>query len=170
MTAFKRPFDARDVDIFQRVRMYTSYGGFCGHHAGIKGRMAERFLDVGGSHRLRLDISTRPADVVYGDEWLRRLGNSRFSIGCEGGVSLWDPDGTYQDAVFEYVRENGDVPFEELEAACFPGEDGRNVFSVVSPRLFESATMRCSQILVRGKYLGLLESLGPLYSGPGRPV
>ena len=84
------------------------------------------------------------------------LGNSRFVLGCEGGVSLWDPDGVYQDRTTEYLKVVPDATFEEVESACFPGEDGRYVFSAVSPRLFESTMMGCGQILMEGEYLGLL--------------
>ena len=156
MKQFNKSFEDREVDIFHRVRMYNSYGAFCGYHARIKGRMANRFRKVAIQRGVKIDISTRPEDIVYGDRWLERLGNSRFSIGCEGGVSLWDPEGRYQDLVFEYVKAHGDVSFREVESTCFPGQDGRHVFSVVSPRLFESAMMGCSQVLVEGEYLGLL--------------
>ena len=157
MAKFNRRFEDRTVDLFQRVRMYTSYGGFCGRYAGLKGRMANTFKELGELRGFSVDISTNAKDVVVGDDWLKKLGNSRFSIGCEGGVSVWDPEGKYQDLVHEYVKKHGDVPFDELEEACFPGQDGRYVFSVVSPRLFESATMGCSQILVESEYLGLWE-------------
>src|SRR5262249_44827265 len=45
----------------------------------------------------------------------------------------------------------------EIAENCFPGEDRKYVFSAISPRLFEAATARCAQILVRGAYLHLLE-------------
>ena len=150
---FNKHFGDRGVDIFQRVRMHLPSGG---SHSQIKGRMTNRFLELGERRGLRMDISTRPEDVLYGDRWLENLGNSRFALGCEGGVSLWDPDGTYRDLVLEYVKEHQDASYEEVEAACFPGEDGRYIFSAISPRLFESAIMGCCQILVEGEYLGLL--------------
>ena len=157
MAKSRKPFELREIDVFQRVRMYAAEGAFCGRYAGIKGRMATVFQDRGSLRSIKLDISTRAADAVLGGEWLRRLGGSRFSLGCEGGVSVWDPDGRYQDLVRDYVREHRDVSFEQVEAACFPGEDGRYIFSAISPRLFESVVMECSQILVEGEYIGLFE-------------
>ena len=150
---FNRPFGDREFDIFQRVTMYPYFGGY---YARTKGHMATCFKEVGEKNRVKVDISTQAKDVLNDDRWLECLGNSRYSLGCEGGVSLWDPDGTYQDLVSAYLRERKDASFEEVKAACFPGEDGRYVFSAVSPRLFESAMMGCSQILVEGEYLGLL--------------
>ena len=157
MSKFNKPFEQRGVDIFQRVRMYAAKGAFCGRYAGIKGRMATCFQERGLARGLKVDISTRTADAVLGGQWLKRLGNSRYALGCEGGVSVWDPDGRYQDLVVEYVKEHGIVPFKEVEAACFPGQDGKYIFSAISPRLFEAAVMGCSQILVEGEYMESLE-------------
>ena len=154
MARFNRPFECREFDIFQRVTMYPYFGGRYGR---TKGHMARRFKEVAEKAGLKVDVSTRVEDVLSDDRWLECLGNSRFSLGCEGGVSVWDPDRIYQDLVLEYVRERRDASFEEVEAVCFPSEDYRYVFSAVSPRLFESAMMGCSQILVEGEYLGLLQ-------------
>ena len=153
MAKFSKPFDQRTHDVFQRVTNYPLFGGY---YAQIKSQMASGFERIGRRTGLAMDISTRLEDVVEDECWMECLGNSRFALGCESGVSLWDPEGIYRDRVEDYVMDRGDVPFDEVEAACFPGEDGRYVFSAVSPRLFESAMMRCSPILVEGEYLGLL--------------
>ena len=70
---------------------------------------------------------------------------------------MWDPDGTLFDRVYEYGLEYPHASFEEIERACFPGLDGKYVFSAVSPRLFEAAMLQCCQILVEAPYLGVLK-------------
>ena len=155
MEPFKRPFEQREYDIVQRVTMHPPWGG---HFSQIKGRMANRFEEFGAKiGSLKVNISSRPEDVLPGDSWLKLLGNGRFALGSECGVSLWDPEGIFMDRTVEYLKEHPDASFEEVEAACFPGEDGKFVFSGVSPRVFESTMMGCSQVLTEGGYLGLLE-------------
>jgi hypothetical protein len=73
----------------------------------------------------------------------------------EGGSSLHDPYGRIRDAVTTYRAEHPDAPFDEVEAACFPGQDGQ-VYSAISPRLFEAALVGCVQALLPGEYLGAL--------------
>ena len=153
LARFRKPFEHRRFDIFQRTTHYPHFGGY---YAQIKGEMARCFERMGQRVGLATDISTRIEDVKDDERWMECLGNSRFALGCESGVSVWDPDGIYRDRVEHYLKDHGDVRFDEVEAACFPGEDGRYVFSAVSPRLFESVMMGCCQILVEGAYLGLL--------------
>ena len=150
---YRMSMEERDFDIFHRVTQYPPFGGY---FARLKSQMAHRFREVGERAGLRTDISTAVEDQINDERWLQSLGNSRFSLGCESGVSLWDPDGRYVDSVRAYLKEYKHASFEEVRRACFPGEDGRYVFSAVSPRLFESVMMGCSQVLVEGKYLDLL--------------
>lgn len=147
------PFGQRTLDIVQRVTLYSPVGGRYGR---IKGLMAERFKEAAEAEALRIDISCRPESKLYGDSWLQLLGSSRFGLGCEGGMSLWDPDGIYHDRVRAFSEEHPEASFEEVEAACFAGQDMLHVFSAVSPRLFENAMMGASQALIEGEYLGLL--------------
>ena len=50
-----------------------------------------------------------------------------------------------------------DASFSEVEANCFPGEDGNFVFSGFTPRLFEYSMMGCSPILIEGEYRRILD-------------
>ena len=152
---YAKAFERREFDIGQRVKRHPAFGG---RHSLQKSDMADRFAELGRVRGgFRINISSRPEDVLAGDDWLKLLGNSRFALGCEGGVSVWDPDGIYHERSMEYMRTAPAATFKEVEAACFPGEDGRHVFSAVSPRLFESTMMGCSQVLIEGEYLGLLK-------------
>ena len=151
---FNRSFDERSHDIVQRVTMHPPWGG---SFSQIKGKMALRFAECSRSDgRYSVDISTRAEDVLTGDQWLQFLGDGRYVLGNESGVSLWDPEGTYLDQTRKYLDKYPSASFEEVEASCFPGKDGQHTFRAISPRLFESAVMGCSPILTEGEYLGLL--------------
>jgi hypothetical protein len=149
-----RPFDARRIDVGQRVTMYSAVGG---RHARMKGMLAQAVAAAAGRRGFEVDVSTSDRDRINGARWFAFLGDCRYVTGCEGGVSLWDPDGLIYDRVYEYLAGRPGATFEEVEQACFPGQDGRHVFSAVSPRLFEAAMMRCCQVQIVAPYLGVLK-------------
>jgi hypothetical protein len=153
--SFAKRFNERQVDIGYRAKYLPAQFGRFGQ---LKGRIAEVITRAAAGRGLTLDVSTRADQVFLGDEWLRFLGNCRWCVGAEGGSSLWDPVGRIRDRVAAFAAESPDATFEEIEAACFPGLDGRHVFSAVSPRLFEAALASCAQILVRAPYLGVLQA------------
>lgn len=152
--AFAKPFAERKRDIGQRVTLYPPQGG---RHSRIKGITAQIVKKAALERGLNVDISTDPKDVILGDDWFRFLGDCRFTLGSEGGLSIWDPQGEIYDRVEAYTTEHPDASFEEIEAACFPGLDGKYEFPGFSPRVLEAALMGCCQILVEGRYLGVLK-------------
>ena len=152
---YRKSFEDREFDIVQRVTMHPAWGG---RFSQIKGNMARAFADFCESNGgVKANISTRPEDALTGNGWMALLGNGRFALGSEGGCSLWDPDGIFLDRSVAYLQDNPDASFGDVEAACFPGEDGKHVFTGFTPRLFEYATMGCSPILTEGEYRGLLQ-------------
>ena len=153
LRSYAKPFAERRWDIGQRVTMYPPRGG---RHARLKGVTARNVKRAAEARGLRVDVSTSEEDILLGSDWYRFLGDCRFVIGAEGGMSIWDPYGEIADRIEAYTADRPDADFEEIEAACFPNEDGRYVFAGFSPRLFEAAIMGCCQILVEGEYRGIL--------------
>ena len=154
MEPYRQQFEKRKYDAFHRVTQYPYFGGSFSQKKGSMAIAFEMSMEKAG---LKTNISTKQEDVLNDNRWYQALGDSRFSLGCDSGVSLWDPDGVYVDRVRAYMRSNPNASFRETEAACFPGEDGTYVFSAASPRLLESAMMGCSLILTEGEHLGLLQ-------------
>lgn len=152
---FRKPFTERRIDIGYRAKYLPAQFGRFGQ---LKGRIAEVITKASVGRGLTLDVSTRADDVFLGEEWLKFLGNCRWCLGAEGGSSLWDADGSITDRVTAFVTQRPDATFEEIEAGCFAGLDGRYLFSAVSPRLFEAALAGCGQILVKAPYLGVLRA------------
>ena len=157
MRGIARPFVDRDIDVGYRAKNLPAYFG---RFSRLKAEIGERFLAAARRSNLRLDISLgdAPHQVLLGDEWLKFLGNCRFTLGCESGSSLLDPWGEIRAACSAYLREHPDAGFDEVEAACFPGLDMKRVYSAISPRVFEAALAECCQVLVPGHYLGILHA------------
>ncbi|WFU66905.1 hypothetical protein [Bradyrhizobium brasilense] len=153
MQRFAVPFDDREIDVGYRARALPAYFGRIGQ---LKAELGERFRSSMAGRRLKLDISTQPGDAIVGDGWLQFLGNSRFTLGCESGSSLLDPRGEIRECVERQLQRNRTAGFEELEQACFAGQDMRKVYTAAGPRLFEAAIARSCQILTPGNYAGAL--------------
>lgn len=148
------PITQRPIDVGQRVRMLPAWFGRKGLQKGL---FAERFKQRAGNSGLVLDISTRDEDAFSGDDWYNFLGSCRATIGQKGGASLCDPDGSIMETVVAFQEAHPEAGFDEIEAACFPGLDGRAEMSAISPRLFDAAMLGTAQVLVEDDYLGVMQ-------------
>jgi hypothetical protein len=149
-----RPLAERPLHLGYRVqRLPPEFGRF----GQLKSRLADVFAGrlAGGS--LAHDISTERSKMFMGDSWWEFLGRCKHTLAGESGSSMWDPRGEIRARVRRWVGGHPEASFAEVEAACFAGLDGRYVFRMISPRVFESASTMTSQILIRGHYLGLLQ-------------
>lgn len=148
-----RPWEKRTVDVAYRARaLPPNYGRL----ACQKSEIGLRFLEMAGN-RLVCDIAVDADRAIVGDDWCRFLGNARFTLGSLSGASMMDPYGDCYDAVQAYMELHPDADFDVVEQACFPGQEGRYIFSAISPRIFEAAAAGCCQILAEGHYSDALE-------------
>lgn len=145
----------RDLDVGYRAWHAAKW---LGRHGQLKTEIARVFSERGPAHGLRVDISTRDEDTLYGDDWSRFMARSKYTIGVEGGASILDRDGSLRARVYDYELDHPDATFEQVEAACFPGRDGELALFAVSPRHLEACVSRTCQVLIRGDYNGVLEA------------
>lgn len=150
---------SRPIDIF-----YRSYKGlpgvpryWLGRHGALKWLVAEKFQEHTRSLPLNVDISMREEDTLFEDDWYKRLLSSKYIIGVEGGASILDRDRSIAARAQEYLSLRPDAPFEEVEAACFPGMDGQLTYIMPSPRHLEACATRTCQVLIEGEYNGILK-------------
>lgn len=153
MRSFAKPFDERRWVVGQRVLAHPAWGGSL---SLLKSRAALIMKEECIRRSIACDVSTEPGDAIVGKSWYRFLADCRFVVGAEGGMSVWDPYGTINDAVAEFTGAHPEATFEQIEDACFPGLDGVFEFPGVGPRLFEAAALGCGQILVEGEHRGLV--------------
>ncbi len=145
----------RTVDIGYRTVPGKPY---LGRHGMLKAELAEAVRERAFARGLRVDISTRVEDTIYGDDWYRFLASCRYTIGIEGGASINDHDGSVRRCVEAHLVSDPEATFDELEAACFPGRDGELELFAISPRHLEACATRTPQILVEGAYNGVLHA------------
>jgi hypothetical protein len=139
---------------------YRAWGGLMslGRQGLLRTELERAFRDAAVERGIRADLSTDLADTLHGDDWFRFLARCRYVIGAEGGATVLDRDGRFMEATQAYLAEHPDASFEEVEAACFPGEDGKLQLHAISPRHIEACATRTCQVLVEGGYSGVLRA------------
>ncbi len=137
---------------------YRAWGGLLsfGRQGLLRRQLEEAFGPAAAARGLRTDLSTDLADTIHGDDWFRFLASCKYVIGAEGGATILDGDGTFKRRTERYLAKHPDASFEQVEAACFPGEDGRLQLFAISPRHLEACATRTCQVLVEGDYSGVL--------------
>lgn len=147
----------KDRDVFVSYRAWDT-GYWLGEHGSHKVRVGEAMRTALEHRNIPSDISMIASDTIAGGRWLKFLGNSRATIGVEGGASLIDEDGSIKACVDGFIDENPDATLEDVRAACFPEGEGDFKLACLSPRHLEAVATGTVQALVRGRYNGILEA------------
>lgn len=144
--------DNRKVDIFYRARNNSMA---LGKLSLRKSRIAKEFLSLELPH-LSTDISLDPKDTILGEQWFLALENARVVLGVEGGASVFDPDGLLRMRVEEYVKNNPEVSYSELNENVLKECEGSIDYKTISPRSFEAIMTNTCQVLYEGNYSNVL--------------
>jgi hypothetical protein len=102
-------------------------------------------------------LSNDPNDFIFGDGWYDFLLSSRTILGSEGGSGIHDPEGIFRKVSDEYVLNHPEASYEETRDACFKDEDNKFPYYAISPRHFEAVLSMTCQVLVEGRYNGILK-------------
>jgi hypothetical protein len=148
------PYEDRTVDVGYRGRRLPAW---LGRLAQEKVVIADRFLADAPAYDLTTDISTREEDRLYADGWIQFVGRSRATLGVESGASVFDFDGSIEQAIRAYLSSHPDTLFEELHRLFLADVDGRIPLNQISPRSFEAAALGTLMVLYPGDYSGILK-------------
>lgn len=147
-------FKDRKIDIFYRASNLPANYGFLGQ---LKKEIAERFLN----HPIllknfKIDISTKKEDLLLGEDWYKRLGDSKFCLVAPSGSSLHDPKGLIRESIINFIKSNGSIQFKDIENKCFKNQDKKNIFTMISPRNIEAALSKTVQIALIDSYSNIM--------------
>jgi hypothetical protein len=148
------PYEDRSVDVGYRGRRLPAW---LGRLAQEKALIADRFLADAPAYGLSTDISTREEDRFYGDAWIQFVGGSRATLGVESGASVFDFDGSIEQAIRDHLSSHPNAPFEELHRIFLADVEGRIRLNQISPRSFEAAALGTLMLLYPGHYSGILK-------------
>lgn len=147
-----RNYAERQIDIGYRARKVPFSLGAKGQDKFIIGHeMASRTV---GSN-LRVDISSREGDRLYGKSWIEFLENCKTTLGTDSGASIIDFDGEIEYKLARYQALHPFAKFSEVPDQMLKS-DGELEIQVISPRCFEAAALGTALILFPGNYSGIL--------------
>lgn len=144
----------RPIDVGYRARKLPAW---MGSHTLQKWQISERFAADAVRYGLKVDLSCREEDRIYGDDWIRFVTRCKSMLGTESGASVCDFTGKIQENVERHLEHHPNTSFEELRERYFKDEDGRLMMNVISPRCFEAAALRTLMVMYEGEYSGVLE-------------
>lgn len=148
------PYQDRTVDVGYRGRRLPAWLGSLAQEKGV---IADRFLADAPSYGLTTDISTSESDRLYGDAWIRFVASSKATLGVESGASVFDFDGSVEQAIRNHLAAHPDASFEELHRLFLADVDGKIRLNQISPRSFEAAALGTLMVLYPGDYSGILK-------------
>jgi hypothetical protein len=149
------PLAARPIDVGYRARKLPAW---MGSHVLQKWQIAERFGADARRYGLRVDLSCREEDRIYGHAWIRFMANCKAVLGTESGASVCDFTGEIQRNVEAHIARDPYTDFDTLRKLYFEKEDGRILMNVISPRCLEAAALRTLMIMYEGEYSGILKA------------
>lgn len=144
----------RPIDVGYRTRKPPYWLGELGLE---KWQIADKFEAAVADTELRLDISYDESRRIYGDKWMGFVSSCKTMLGVESGASVFDFEGSIQKEVDEYVAQNSDASFEEVQKKFLMPHEGKISLNQISPRCFEAAALKTVMILYEGNYSGILK-------------
>lgn len=149
-----KPVKDRPIDVGYRTRRMPFWLGKLGYE---KWFIAEEFERRARSSGLRLDLSTREGERLYGDAWTEFVASCKCVLGVESGASIIDFDGKLERRVNDYVAQNPTATFKEVSDLFLEPFEGSLELHQISPRCFEAAALRTPMVLFEGRYSGILK-------------
>ncbi|HBN21779.1 MAG TPA: hypothetical protein DD412_00885 [Holosporales bacterium] len=147
------PYESRQLDVVYRARKVPTWLGRLGQE---KWEVADKFSNDAKKDDLKTDISYHEKDRIYGDDWITFLQNSKATLGCESGASIFDFSGEIQQNVESYEAQHPDAPFSKVQELFFADLENKIKLNQISPRCFEAASLKTLMILYEGDYSGIL--------------
>lgn len=150
-----RPLRERALDVGYRARDLPFWYGRLSRE---KAWIGQRFLELAPKYGLRCDIAWQEHDRIYGERWVDFVSSCRATLGCESGASIADFDGGVERSVRAYLRAHPGASYEEVAKAVLEPYEGNVVVHVISPRVFEAASLGTALVMFPGDYSGVVRA------------
>jgi glycosyltransferase involved in cell wall biosynthesis len=140
----------RDWDIGYRGRKLSHRYGKLGYEKWRIGELVEGALN---DTSIRLNISSRESDRVYGKDWFQFLGNCIAVLGTESGSNIFDHDGQLEIL----SQAKAEMSYDAFERLHLQGLEIDGLMNQISPRIFEAISTKTALILFPGSYSDVIE-------------
>lgn len=150
---FKAPdYNKREFDVVYRT-VGESY--FPNNLGLIKSQIGTKFFK-NYSIDLKLNISNRKKDSIFGIKWYEFLANSKSVLGSNSGSSVIVRNHDHIEKVIN-AKESFKNNLESFENIFFDEKDRNFRLTDISPRNIEAAKTMTLQVLIEGEYGGILK-------------
>lgn len=150
---FKPPnYDKREFDIVYRTvgePYFPNNIGVTKSHIGTK--FLRKF-----SNDLKLNISNKQKDSIFGKKWYEFLANSKAVLGSNSGSSVIVRNHDHIENIIK-AKESFKNNLESFENIFFDEKDRNFHLTDISPRNIEAAKTMTLQVLIEGEYGGILK-------------
>ena len=139
--------------------------GYRGRDIGYwYGNLAREKLEIGikmkkicREKELCVDIEWEADKRIYSEDWLKWLSSCKATLGTESGSNIFDDTGELKRLVEEEQSKNPQVSYEEVFEKYLKPYEGIVKMNQVSPKMFESISLKVALILYEGEYSGILK-------------
>jgi hypothetical protein len=154
ISKLNKPHYERKIDVGYRARQLPF---FMGRGAQEKTDIAINFANIATGRGLKLNLSNDENSRIYGENWLSFVGNCKFMLGVEAGVTIFDFDGKIERKCEQLTKQDPTISFEKVSQLILAQIDGNVNYRMISPRIFEMATLQTVPLLFRGNYNGIIQ-------------
>ncbi len=151
---YRKDFLKRKYDVVYRAKKNPSTPNYFGY---IKGIIGDQFIEKSKNYNLKLNISTNPKKLIRGDKWYRFLSESKSILGSNSGSSVRLKNKQDLIQINKFKENNPDANFFKIYKDAIKVEDRDKEYTCLSPRNIEAGIIGTLQILVKGKYSGILK-------------
>lgn len=148
-----KPHSVRTIDVGSRGYDYAFYLGNEGRAIAIPA-LLDAIREDG---RFTIDWDTDPGKRLQRHEWMDFLANCRTTLAAEAGSFFlqWAETRRYQ--VNAFVEANPDATFAVAYDRFLKDDDAHLNGAIISARHFDAVQARTCQVLVEGRYNGVLQ-------------
>ena len=128
-----------------------------GNAAYEKSILSKKVLENFEGKGLIVDVSSKPEDRIYGDGWMNFMLSGKCVIGLEGGASIFDFDGSIENAVRHKLKLKPQARYESIHDEILSHHEDQIYYRMITPRSFEAICMKTVQVMYPGEFSGILE-------------
>tara|TARA_B100000989_G_scaffold58902_1_gene40116 strand:- start:3787 stop:4848 length:1062 start_codon:yes stop_codon:yes gene_type:complete len=151
----KIPINQKEILIFYRGRsLHYSYGtlGYDKIHIGKK------MKEYCNRYKIKnINIEWDEKNRIYGDDWIKILGNSKVTLASECGCKIFDDIQELMVKIDKKIEINPNYSYEEAEKDFSLKKLEKYNSCEVSPKMFEAAILGTVLIMYPGNYAGVFK-------------
>lgn len=124
----------------------------------LKSDIANRFNSHNRFDQIKTDIKLGFENLFYGNHWFNFLLRCKYIPGVEGGCRILDWDGSRMESISSFLSKTPDATYDDiLRVVDKTNREGEIEVKAISPRHLEACLTKTCQVLIEGKYNGILK-------------